>query len=98
MASDNPSATAAAAATQATSEPADLVLRNARNFSGAPGRPHAAALATSHGGITTVGEDADVAAQIGPKRASSPSHSNYGFPRCHPKPLALRMARTLEES
>jgi hypothetical protein len=39
---DNPASTAAAATLQATSDAADLVLRNARIFTGDPARPHAA--------------------------------------------------------
>ena len=51
---------------QATTDWADLVLRNARIFTGDPRRPHAGALAASDGRITAVGEEADVAGLVGP--------------------------------
>jgi predicted amidohydrolase YtcJ len=63
---DDPNSAAAAATLQATAVSADLVLRNARIFTGDAARPHAAVLAVSHGRITAVGEEADVAALIGP--------------------------------
>jgi predicted amidohydrolase YtcJ len=55
-----------AATLQAKSDAADLVVRNARIFTGDPARPHAAALAASHGRITAIGDEADVAGLIGP--------------------------------
>ena len=51
---------------QAASDAADLILRNARIFTGNPMRSHADALAASNGRITAVGSEADVAALIGP--------------------------------
>src|ERR1700722_6021709 len=66
MPSRNSSPTAAAATLQAPSEAADLVLRNARIFTGDPARPQAGALAASNGSITAVGKESDVAALIGP--------------------------------
>ena len=51
---------------QAVSDAADLILRNARIFTGNPMRSHADALAASNGRITVVGSEADVAALIGP--------------------------------
>jgi predicted amidohydrolase YtcJ len=46
--------------------PADLVVRNAKIFTGDPRRPFVTALATTAGIIDTVGGDADVAGLIGP--------------------------------
>ena len=66
MSPDDPISTPAGATLHATADPADLVLRNARIFTGDPARPHAAALAAGNGRITAVGEEADVAALIGP--------------------------------
>jgi predicted amidohydrolase YtcJ len=61
------SSTAAAATTfQTASDSADLVLRNARIFTGDPALPHAGALAVSNGRINAVGDESDVAALIGP--------------------------------
>ena len=66
MSSRSSSSTAEVATLQATSEAADLVLRNARIFTGDPARPHATALAASNGRIAAVGDEVDVAALIGP--------------------------------
>jgi predicted amidohydrolase YtcJ len=63
---DNPTSTQPAPTLQVTSVAADLVLRNGRIFTGDRARPHAAALAVSNGRITAVGDEADVAALIGP--------------------------------
>ncbi len=51
---------------QVASDMADLVLRNGRIFTGDRARPHAAALTVSNGLITSVGDEDDVAALIGP--------------------------------
>ncbi|MDH6108070.1 putative amidohydrolase YtcJ [Kitasatospora sp. MAP12-15] len=48
-------------------QPADLVVRNARVYTGDPSRPRASAVAIREGLITAVGDDADVIAQIGPQ-------------------------------
>ncbi|MFC7968300.1 amidohydrolase [Streptomyces cinereoruber] len=45
---------------------ADVVLRNARIHTGDPSRPSATALAVRAGRITAVGDDAEVAAHVGP--------------------------------
>ncbi|MBF9066695.1 amidohydrolase [Streptacidiphilus fuscans] len=47
-------------------EPADLVLRNARIWTGDPAHPQATALAVKDGRITAVGDDGDVVPQVGP--------------------------------
>jgi hypothetical protein len=44
----------------------DLVLRNGRIFTGDPRRPYATALAVTNGRVTTVGDDAEIAALAGP--------------------------------
>ena len=46
--------------------PADAIVRNAKIYTGDPRRPAATALAVTDGLITVVGDDADVAAVIGP--------------------------------
>jgi predicted amidohydrolase YtcJ len=66
VSSRSSSSNAEVATLQATSEAADLVLRNARIFTGDPARPHATALAASNGRIAAVGDEVDVAALIGP--------------------------------
>ncbi|WP_199844683.1 amidohydrolase [Streptomyces sp. DSM 15324] len=45
---------------------ADLVVRNAKIHTGDPVRPQAGAIAIREGRITVVGDDHDVAAQVGP--------------------------------
>jgi predicted amidohydrolase YtcJ len=47
-------------------EPADLVVRNARIFTGDPARPYATAVAVTDRKITVVGDDADVMKAVGP--------------------------------
>ncbi|MFF2624973.1 amidohydrolase [Kitasatospora griseola] len=47
-------------------QPADLVVRNAKVFTNDPRRPQATAVAIRDGVIRAVGEDADVAALVGP--------------------------------
>ncbi|GAA1993226.1 amidohydrolase [Catenulispora subtropica] len=47
-------------------DPADLVVRNAKIFTGDPRRPAAGALTITGGTIGVVGDDADVAGHIGP--------------------------------
>ncbi|HZT95669.1 MAG TPA: amidohydrolase, partial [Chloroflexota bacterium] len=69
MTSHEPSATPAASGSgtlPATSAGADLVLRNARIFTGELAQPHAEALAASNGRIMAIGQEADVARLIGP--------------------------------
>lgn len=46
--------------------PADVALRNARIHTGHPARPHASALAMTGGRIAAVGDDATIAAHVGP--------------------------------
>lgn len=46
--------------------PADVVLRNAKIHTGDPARPQASAVAITDGRITKVGDDAAVAAYVGP--------------------------------
>ncbi|MDH6121389.1 putative amidohydrolase YtcJ [Kitasatospora sp. GAS204A] len=46
---------------------ADLVVRNAKVYTGDPSRPAASAVAIRAGLITAVGDDADVIPQIGPR-------------------------------
>ncbi|MFI9307120.1 amidohydrolase [Streptomyces triculaminicus] len=46
---------------------ADLVLRNAKIFTGDPGRPAASAVALRGGRIVAVGDDRDVAGHAGPR-------------------------------
>ncbi|WP_338678003.1 amidohydrolase [Streptomyces sp. SCSIO 30461] len=48
-------------------EGADVVLRNARIHTGDPSRPAATALAVHGGRITAIGDDAEVAARVGPR-------------------------------
>ncbi|MDX3850807.1 amidohydrolase [Streptomyces sp. AK02-01A] len=50
----------------ATDNAADLVVRNAKIHTGDPGRPQAEAIAIRDGVITVVGDDNDVASQVGP--------------------------------
>ncbi|KOG10700.1 MULTISPECIES: amidohydrolase [Streptomyces] len=50
-----------------TGERADIVLRNARIHTGDPLRPAATALAVRAGKITALGDDAAVAAHVGPR-------------------------------
>ncbi|MFD3656751.1 amidohydrolase [Streptomyces sp. NPDC058620] len=50
----------------ATDDAADLVVRNAKIYTGDPGRPKADAVAIRDGVITVVGDDGDVAPHIGP--------------------------------
>ncbi|GGQ53642.1 amidohydrolase [Kitasatospora griseola] len=47
-------------------QPADLVVRNAKVFTNDPRRPQATAVAIRDGVIRAVGDDADVAALVGP--------------------------------
>src|SRR5262249_50903094 len=51
----------------APAQPADLVLRNAKIFTGDPKRPAATALAVRDGSVTVVGGDREVAALAGPR-------------------------------
>ncbi|HEY8978947.1 MAG TPA: amidohydrolase [Streptomyces sp.] len=51
---------------RATDDAADLVVRNAKIHTGDPVRPQAEAIAVREGRITAVGDDGDVAAQVGP--------------------------------
>lgn len=51
---------------RATDNAADLVVRNAKIHTGDPGRPQAEAIAIRDGVITVVGDDNDVAPQVGP--------------------------------
>lgn len=53
-------------AARATGNAADLVVRNAKIHTGDPARPRAEAIAVRDGVITVVGDDKDVAAQVGP--------------------------------
>ncbi|MGC0319146.1 amidohydrolase [Kitasatospora acidiphila] len=46
---------------------ADLVVRNAKVYTGDPARPQASAVAIRDGLLTAVGDDADVIPQIGPR-------------------------------
>ncbi|WP_329560552.1 amidohydrolase [Kitasatospora sp. NBC_01266] len=48
-------------------QPADLVVRNAKVYTGDPVRPRASAVAIRDGLITAVGDDADVIPRIGPR-------------------------------
>ncbi|MEU9134282.1 amidohydrolase family protein, partial [Kitasatospora sp. NPDC048540] len=50
----------------APDQPADLVIRNAKVYTGDPRRPRASALAVRNGLITAVGDDADVVPLVGP--------------------------------
>ncbi|GHE72548.1 amidohydrolase [Streptomyces spiralis] len=45
---------------------ADVVVRNAKIYTGDPSRPHAGALAIRDGRVLVVGDDADVAPVVGP--------------------------------
>ena len=51
----------------APAQPADLVLRNAKIFTGDPKRPAAAALAVRNGSVTVIGGDREVAPLVGPQ-------------------------------
>ncbi|MET8947914.1 amidohydrolase [Streptomyces sp. NPDC004542] len=51
---------------RATDDAADLVVRNAKIHTGDPRLPQAAAIAIRDGVITAVGDDKDVAGQVGP--------------------------------
>ncbi|MGW1030517.1 amidohydrolase [Streptomyces sp. NPDC002577] len=51
---------------RATDNAADLVVRNAKIYTGDPLRPGAEAIAIRGGVITVVGDDKDVASQVGP--------------------------------
>jgi hypothetical protein len=51
----------------APARPADLVLRNAKIFTGDPKRPAATALAVRNGSVTAVGGDREAAAPAGPR-------------------------------
>ncbi|WP_460063016.1 amidohydrolase family protein [Streptomyces sp. YKOK-I1] len=53
--------------TGAPAQPADLVLRHAKIFTGDPKRPAATALAVRNGSVTVVGGDRAVAALVGPR-------------------------------
>lgn len=66
MPSHDLSSTPAARTAHSASQAADLVVRNARIFTGDPVRPQAGALAVSNGRITAVGGEAEVASLIGP--------------------------------
>lgn len=46
--------------------PADVVVRNAKIYTGDPDRPHASAVAISGGKVTAVGNDADILGVVGP--------------------------------
>ena len=45
--------------------PADVVVRNARIYTGDPARPHASAVAITGGRITKVGQDEAIAPYVG---------------------------------
>jgi hypothetical protein len=51
---------------RATDDAADLVVRNAKVHTGDSHLPQASALAVTDGVITAVGDDKDVAAEVGP--------------------------------
>ncbi|WP_186768421.1 amidohydrolase [Streptomyces qinzhouensis] len=51
---------------QATENPADLVVRNAKIHTGDPSRPAAQAIAVRDGRVLEVGDDHDMAGRIGP--------------------------------
>lgn len=51
----------------APAQPADLVLRDAKIFTGDPKRPAATALAVRDGSVTVVGGDREVAPLVGPR-------------------------------
>ncbi len=46
--------------------PADVIVRNGKVFTGDPNRPQASAVAILDGKVVTVGDDADVAGHVGP--------------------------------
>jgi predicted amidohydrolase YtcJ len=46
--------------------PADVIVRNGKVFTGDPSRPQASAVAILDGKVVTVGDDADVAGHVGP--------------------------------
>ncbi|MFJ3403837.1 amidohydrolase [Promicromonospora sp. NPDC090134] len=46
--------------------PADVVVRNAKIYTGDPDRPQASAVAISGGKVTVVGDDADILGVVGP--------------------------------
>ncbi|MGW3566400.1 amidohydrolase [Streptomyces sp. NPDC000941] len=50
----------------AADDAADLIVRNAKIYTGDTGRPHAGALAIRDGLVTAVGDDAEVAPFVGP--------------------------------
>ncbi|MEU5027781.1 amidohydrolase [Streptomyces milbemycinicus] len=50
----------------AADDAADLIVRNAKIYTGDSGRPHAGALAIRDGLVTAVGDDAEVAPFVGP--------------------------------
>ncbi|EMF02134.1 Exoenzymes regulatory protein AepA precursor [Streptomyces mobaraensis NBRC 13819 = DSM 40847] len=50
-----------------TTHTADLVLRNAKLYTGDPARPAASALAVRDGRVLAVGDDRDVARHVGPR-------------------------------
>jgi predicted amidohydrolase YtcJ len=49
------------------SEPADVVIRNGRVYTGDPARPAATALAVRDGRIVAIGDDEDTACHVGPR-------------------------------
>jgi predicted amidohydrolase YtcJ len=51
---------------RATDTAADLVVRNAKIHTGDPARPQAEAIAIRDGVVTVVGDDSDMASQVGP--------------------------------
>jgi predicted amidohydrolase YtcJ len=51
---------------RAADDAADVIVRNAKTYTGDSSRPHAGALAIRDGRVTVVGDDADVAPFVGP--------------------------------
>ena len=59
---------------RAADDAADVIVRNAKIYTGDSSRPHAGALAIRDGRVTIVGDDTDVAPFVGPAtRSSTPS-------------------------